>query len=676
MNVFFEEDGTFKVASIMTETQGALQIESASGKRSKIKANNVLMRFEQPLAGFLDAANTEASTLDVDFLWECCNEGASANEEFGFNDFAQEYYGRKPSPIEAAAIAIKLHSAPVYFNRKGKGRYKAAPAEILKAALAGLEKKRVLQEKMAEYVLQLKTYHMPDALMQKLDMLLYEPDKNAMEYKVLDSAAAELHISHLKLLQACNAIPSVHDFHLGAFLREHFAKGIAFDDTLILEGATNFDDLPLADAEAFSIDDSTTTEIDDAFSIKVLANGITRVGIHIAAPALGIAVNSALDAQVMQRLSTVYMPGKKLTMMPELAIRPFSLDAGEIKPVLSLYLHVASDLTITQRDTKVERIKIADNLRHDTLEPYFNEQHLTENSGHLYWEQLLFLFNLSESLEKARGKYDPTKPPQIDYNFYVIDGLVSIVGRRRGSPMDKLVAELMIEANNQWGALLATHNVPGLYRAQTGGKVFMTTKPEPHQGLGEAQYAWSTSPLRRAVDLINQRQLIAVVENEEPPYPHNSEALTTHMRNFEQTHHAYNEFQTRMERYWCLQYLIQEKIENVHATVWRENLVRIDNMPYITKVFGMPELKVGSRVDLQIQEIDTLLMELRTKFIGLLDETPQVIDMDNIDENTLDEILAATAEVKQEAMNIEIPQHLEVDAISKTDSANINQAAN
>lgn len=647
MNVFFEEDGTFKVASIMTETQGALQIESVSGKRSKIKANNVLMRFEQALGGFLDAANLEASTLDIDFLWECCNEGASANEEFGFEEFTQEYYGRKPEPTEAAAIAIKLHSAPVYFNRKGKGRYKAAPADILKAALAGLEKKRLLQEKMAEYVLRLKAHEMPEALLQKLEMLLYEPDKNAMEYKVLDTAAAELHISQLKLLQACNAIPSVHDFHLKAFLREHFAKGVEFDDALTLDSVTNFNDLSLADAEAFSIDDSTTTEIDDAFSIKQLENGITRVGIHIAAPALGIGLNSALDNEVMQRLSTVYIPGNKVTMLPEFAIRPFSLDAGHIKPVLSLYLYIANDLKITQRDSKLERIKIAVNLRHDTLEPYFNEQYLTENSGHVYWEQLLFLFNLSESLEKARGKYDPAKLPQIDYNFYVNDGLVSILGRRRGSPMDKLVAELMIEANNQWGALLATHQVPGLYRAQTGGKVFMTTKPEPHLGLGVAQYAWSTSPLRRAVDLINQRQIISVVENNDPPYLKNSEALTMHMRNFEQAYHAYSDFQTRMERYWCLQYLIQENIKIVHATVWRENLVRLDNMPYMTKVFGMPELKPGSRVSLQVQEIDTLLIELRTKFISVLDETPQAIDVDAIDESALGEMLAANTEAKK-----------------------------
>jgi len=648
MNVFFEEDGSFKVASIMTETQGSMQIESATGKRSKIKVNNVLMRFEAPLAGFLDAANAEAETLDLDFLWECCSE-----PEFGFEEFAAEYYGRKPTSIEAAAIAIKLHSAPVYFNRKGKGRYKAAPAEILKAALAGLEKKRLLAEKMASYIEQLKTHSMPQELMQKLDMLLYEPDKNAFEYKTLDAAAGALHLSHIKLLHACGAIPSVHDYHLGAFLREYFAKGTDFSTDDI---PATPDDLPLADVEAFSIDDSTTTEIDDALSVKELADGVLRVGIHIAAPALGIAVDSPLDKEAMHRLSTVYMPGHKITMLPESTIRPFSLDEGEIKPVLSLYLHVAPDLTIVQRDSKVERIRIADNLRHDTLEPFFNEQTLSADSGHPYWSRLLFLFNLAESLEKARGKYDPTKPPQVDYNFYVNDGKVSIVSRHRGSPMDKVVAELMIEANNQWGALLATHEVPGLYRAQSGGKVYMTTKAEPHQGLGVAQYAWSTSPLRRAVDLINQRQIISVVQNTEPAYPQKSEALTTHMRNFELTYKAYSEFQMRMERYWCLQYIIQENIQEIHATVWRENLVRLDNIPYMTKVYGMAELKAGTRVSLQVQEVDTLMMELRTKFLRVLEEEPvQPLVMDADDENSELEVLvnADAAETGVEKMAAE-----------------------
>src|SRR5690606_36288339 len=193
--------------------------------------------------------------------------------------------------------------------------------------------------------------------------------------------------------------------------------------------------LPKADIAAFSIDDSTTTEIDDAFSLQVLDNGNTLVGIHIAAPATGITPDSVLDQVALHRLSTVYMPGHKITMLPEAAIVPFSLNAGEWRPALSLYLEIAADLSILQRTTRLEQIHIADNLRHDSLEPYFNETTLDNDSGHPYWSKLSLLFKLAESLEKARGKYDPNRAPQIDYNFYLDDGIVRIVNRQRGSPL-------------------------------------------------------------------------------------------------------------------------------------------------------------------------------------------------------------------------------------------------
>jgi exoribonuclease II len=614
MNVFYEEDGGFKVASIMSEADSSMQVEASSGKRSKIKTANVLMRFEGSLAGFLETAQAEAETLDTDFLWECSGES-----EFGFENLAEEYYGGKPSRQQAAAIALKLHGAPMYFYRKGKGQYKAAPEETLKAAQAGVEKKRQQAEAMQLMAAQLAAKQLPDSFPAKLDQLLYAPDKNAMEWKALEQAAGELKKLPVQVLHDAGAIPSIHDYHLGAFLREYFAHGTDFPDYTLAP----FDqELPLATVQAFSIDDSTTTEIDDALSVTALPNGNTQVGIHIAAPALAIAPRDALDHEVMKRLSTVYMPGHKITMLPETAIRPFSLDAGETKPALSLYLEVAADYSIVQQHSRLERVQIAHNLRHDTLEPYFNENTLETDSGHPLWQPLVFLFRFAESLEKARGKYDPSKPQPVDYNFYVSDGIVSIINRQRGSPMDKLVAELMIAANSQWGLLLAEHEVSGIYRAQNGGKVYMTTKAEGHQGLGVAQYAWCTSPLRRAVDLINQRQIISVLTMQPAVYAAHGDEIVGHMRNFDQTYNAYNEFQTRMERYWCLQYLVQENIQEVEATVWRENLVRLTGMPYMTKVHALPVLKPGSKVQLAVQKIDTLLMELECRFVRVVEDNP------------------------------------------------------
>lgn len=629
MNVFYEEDGGFKVAIIMTEADSSLQVESSSGKRSKIKVANVLMRFEQSLSGFMEAANAEAETLDTDFLWECCGEA-----EFNFLALAQDYYGAKPTPIQSAAVAIKLHAAPMYFYRKGKGNYKAAPADTLKAALAGHEKKRLQAEQVAQMAAALVAGQLPEAFHSKLDMLLYAPDKNTLEWKALEQSTHDLHLNATQVLANAGAIPSVHDYHLGAFLREYFPLGSEFGTFEISQAP---EDLQLSKVQAFSIDDATTTEIDDALSVTPLANGNTLVGVHIAAPALGVLPDSPLDAEVMKRLSTVYMPGHKITMLPEAAIRPFSLDAGEVKPVLSLYIEVAPDWSVIKRESKLERVHIAENLRHDTLEPYFNETTLTSDTGHPYWGRLLFLFQFAESREKARGKYDPTRPPQVDYNFYVEDGKVRIVNRQRGSPMDKLVAELMIEANSQWGALLAEHKLPGIYRAQNGGKVYMTTKAEGHQGLGVAQYAWSTSPLRRAVDLINQRQIIAAIQMTPPVYPPNSDVIVGHMRKFDLTYNAYNEFQTRMERYWCLQYLIQENISEIQATVWRENLVRLQALPYITKVPSLPELKAGTHVLLTVQKVDTLMMELHCQFKGVVETVsteaePEILEAQEVSE--------------------------------------------
>ena len=102
----------------------------------------------------------------------------------------------------------------------------------------------------------------------------------------------------------------------------------------------------VADVTAFSIDDVTTTEIDDAFSVTPLTLGSFRIGIHIAIPTLGIPPGSPLDTAAAQRLSTVYLPGKKITMLPEAVIQHYTLCERGLCPALSMYLDVADDFTV------------------------------------------------------------------------------------------------------------------------------------------------------------------------------------------------------------------------------------------------------------------------------------------------------------------------------------------
>jgi exoribonuclease-2 len=608
MHVFFEDDGAFKAGTVLADNDTSLQVETASGKRMKIKAANVLLRFADPTpATLLAEAQALAGGIDPAFLWEVSGGG-----EFAFADLATEYFGRAPRPSEAASLALCLHASPMHFYKKGKGRYKAAPPDALKAALAGAERKRREGQEVAALAAELEAGRLPQAIRDQLPMLLYRPDKQAIESRALAAACEALHTNPLALLAACGAIPSTHDYHFDRFLSEAFPRGIDFPG----HGAVSDEaELPLAQAEAFSIDDAATTEIDDAFSVRPLPDGKIEIGIHIAAPAIAIPRGTPLDAIARARLSTVYMPGRKITMLPEEVIGRFTLAAGAPRAALSLYVETASDGTPLRQSTRLERVSVAANLRLDAIGEHFAA---AASPGEPRWtDELRALWRVAQKLEAARGKADV---PRVDYTFLVDwdatpEGRIAIVPRSRGSPLDKLVAELMIHVNSSWGKLLQDTGAPGLYRTQQAGKVKMSTRPEPHQGLGVAHYLWASSPLRRYSDLVNQRQLMAAIAGDRPPYAEGDAELFAVLADFELTYAQYAEFQNRMEHYWCLRWLEQEKLVEATASVVRDNLVRFDALPLYVRVADLPAAS-GPRIRLSLGRIDLLAATIEVRYAG------------------------------------------------------------
>ena len=610
MNVLYEETGSFKVGAVLAENDASLQVEAAHGKRSKIKAASVLLRFEAPpLAELMAKAEALAAEIDIDFLWQCCG-----TEEFGYADLAREYCGHAANTLEAAAILIKLQSAPMYFYRKGKGRFRAAPADTLKAALASVEKKRIQEQQIRSWAEELQHGTVPAAMQAMLPQLLYRPDRNRVETKALELACEASGLSAAKLFERAGVLPSSHDYHLGAFLFENFSRDDAVFDSI---AADEPPELPLAAVVAFSLDDASTTEIDDAFSLTRLANGRYRVGIHIAAPALGFAPGSALDRIARARLSTAYIPGQKITMLPPQVIERYTLAEGRDCPAVSLYLDINPLSHLVEgQETRIERVNIAANLRHHQVEALDAAFLAGEERGELPFEsELFFLWRLALELEAARGK-PATQQDRVDYNFYVENERVSIVERRRGAPLDKLVAELMISANNNWGRLLADRGVPAIYRTQSNGKVRMTTVASPHQGLGVSHYIWASSPLRRYIDLLNQWQLLACLSATAPPFGKNSADLLAAMREFELTFAAYDQFQSKMEHYWCLRWLQQEQVTLAKAQVLRDNLVKFEGIPLYVRVPSIPDLDIGSRVLLEIEGIDLIDNTVKARYKG------------------------------------------------------------
>lgn len=621
MYVLYEESGTFKAARVFSRSESTMQVEAESGKRSKIKNANVLFEFESPEpAQLMQAAEAQAAEIDIEFLWECAPQ-----EEFEATVFAEDYFGHPPGAVEKAALIFALNGAPAWFHRRGKGRYRPAPPDILAAALAAIEKKRQQAEQQQRWTEQLVAGELPEEIAQVATSLLTRPDKNSNEWKAFAAAVELKQTTPEKLLLSVGAWPHALALHQARFLATHFPKGTGFPAISL---PATFDDLPIAEVTAYSMDDSFTFEVDDAISVTPLGGNVVRLGIHIAAPGLGIERNGELDRLARARMSTVYTPGHKITMLPGELIETFSLEAGKLRPAISLYIDANLETgEMLATETRVERIRVAENLRHDVLDADITAEALDDPGVKVPYDEWVrplwrYARHLHAQREAARGKAENNN--RVEYTF-ILEGphddpntRVRLVPRRRDAPLDRIIAEFMILANNVWGGLLAQHGVPGIYRSQQAGRVRMSTHPLPHEAIGVPFYAWSTSPLRRYVDLVNQWQIIATARHGvsarlAAPFKPKDADLFAIIGAFDAQYASWGEYQSTMERYWCLRWLQQQGLRIVEATVLRDDLVRLDCAPLVTRVPGLPALERGHKVTIEILGYDELALEVECR---------------------------------------------------------------
>lgn len=656
MYALFEEAGKFQTGRVMSEAEASSQIELESGKRVKVKAAHVLLKFDKPTpVDFMREAQALSETIELDLAWEF-----SPPDEFGFADLAREYFSQDASLTHQAAALLRLYDAPHYFRRAGKGRFKKAPAEIIQQALLAIEKKKQIQAQIETWAQQLAQGQCPAAIEAQLYKILFKPDKNAPEYKAVVEAARHTQTAPLALLQKAGAISSAYQFHWQRFLFDNFPKGTQFPS---LQAPAIVESLPKAHVQAYSIDDSQTTEIDDALSVQGLGSGSVTLGIHIAAPGLALTPASAIDQVGRQRMSTVYMPGYKITMLPDEVVQCYTLQEGRDCPALSLYV-TFDEATLAQHhtETRIECVPIAANLRHDQLDHVVTSTWLEDASfthdaavtlPAMPREQLAFLYRLAKHLkaqrEVVRGKPETFNRP--DYNFRLSGHggqapqgteSVDISVRQRGAPLDLMVAEAMILANSTWGQWMAELGVPAIYRSQAslqpGVKVRMGTKALPHAGIGVPSYAWSTSPLRRYTDLVNQWQIMACVKHGNTaalvaPFKPKDAELFSIISAFDAAYTSYNAYQASMERFWTLQYIKQHQITELTATVFKvmpgqPPMARADDLPLVLPVMGASDVTRGAQVRLRLSAIDDITLDVSGQLVSVISGHPSALTPD------------------------------------------------
>lgn len=546
--------------------------------------------------------------IDLALLWEMTAENIVWNI-YQLHDayFAKATLGSPQQKIQTLALILAIFKNEVNFTFNNQ--HPDNTTEIIHFKRNNQEEvaqkiyQKEQREKQHNYINglyeKLINSQQPDWDIDPINDLLHSPNKNSLEYKAFIKASKELKIKPMDFLFKLGYIKSIDDFLIKQFYSQYYKTGDKLDIPLVF---SNIDSLEYNEkVAAFSIDDYSTTEIDDALSVQYLPDGQYLIGVHIATAAL---CEQSLQ-HAIHKYSSVYFPGDKLTMLPKEIVKEYSLDENKILPVVSIYFELSNDLEIVDYFTTLEKIKIHTNLRNEVLEPIFNVEN-KDSSAIPHIKELQLLHQLANKLSKERGK-PTTNEFAVEYSITFDDAhKICIKQRQKNNALNKTVSELMILANCSWGRLLANSFIPAIYRVKQGNtSVHSSSSPNSHEGLNVDYYTWATSPLRRSIDLINQMQIIKLIQKEKPL---KSEDLTfaTILANFDDTYSQYINFQNRMETYWSLRYIEQEQLKKLTATFIYKYLVQVDGMPLKLNLYDhhIKPQEAGSKIELTVKSIN------------------------------------------------------------------------
>ncbi len=328
------------------------------------------------------------------------------------------------------------------------------------------------------------------------------------------------------------------------------------------------DRLDLSDLYVFTIDGSTTADFDDALSIEIEDDGVCRVGVHISDVAQYIKKEDAIDREALNRGSSIYTADQKIPMLPPvLSEDTCSLMAGAKRPAISVLMRFSLFAELLDYDIVPSVIRV--------------DHHLSYSEADRNLEQDTRLKKLNELTTRLCQRRIQAGAMQIiipDLLIQFIDkGRVKVSCVEAISPSRMLVAEMMITANWLFARFLSDHHVPGAFRAQAEPKqrlvkkadapgtlvqnwlqrkmiarVALGIEPGPHAGLGLEAYTTATSPIRKYLDLMTQRQVRSVLGLETAYTPEEVQGI---LQALEPRLSGVARIQQARQRYWTLKYL-------------------------------------------------------------------------------------------------------------------------
>ncbi len=362
--------------------------------------------------------------------------------------------------------------------------------------------------------------------------------------------------------------------------------------------------LDLRSVLTITIDGEETKDFDDALSVERKDAGY-QLGIHISDVASILPEDSIVSAAGIRRGTSIYCPDEQFPMLPEeLSEGALSLKEHQDRLALSLLIELDHEYNIVDRSLQATRINVDHRLTYDIADAILYGEQTVEESLH---DALSALWDVAGSSEVRRVHNGALQLNRREQTPVVSEsGVVSLIDANEDKPSRKLVSELMILANETAALYGKKHQLPLIYRSQEApdqdpdeatahipdgpGREYhkrsvlkrsiVSYQAASHAGLGLDAYSQMTSPIRRAGDLINQRQLLHHLSTGEAKYQ--PKQLMEILGDIEGGLEEASKIQRGRTRYWLLKYLAQEKIKEISAVV-----VKIDGPKPLAELEGL-----------------------------------------------------------------------------------------
>jgi exoribonuclease-2 len=593
-----------------------------------------------------------AKSIDVEELWGFVRDDL---REYSVEELCELYFGADEL-VDHAALRLAFVAERVHFKRTKNG-FEPRSASIAAGLRQAEEAKaaRVEQQKEAISFMEARlcdsTLEPPASVCSLIGVLKeiaaesshIEPAQLREAKEFLKKLAERLKLGDISAPEKCAyevlRSTGLIDEHCNlSFVRHHIDETFSDEINALAREVTLKPDegsfrLDYTAAEVFTVDDSSTRDMDDALSIERIEDGF-ELGIHITDVSAAFDFGSELDNAARSRATSIYCADRVVNMLPDiLSETRLSLIAGEIRPCLSVFITLSEDLQLLSSRVEATQVKVTTRYSYDQVDDLLEH-------GDKTFLRLYEVASIHEARRLARGAVKVHKREVVPHYK---DSRVTLQEVNEESPARSLVAEMMVLANSVFAQYAIDHQIPVWFRGQEPPaavsssvaslpegpardfqartslkKSSVSLEPRPHAGLGLPCYIQCTSPIRRYMDLCHQRQFVSFLRDGKPAM--DSEAFLKLANEVEGPLSAASRASRETKRYWLLTYLAQRDRElPIRATVVRTDLksplVELDEV-FITVLVKLGKgYQPGMEVELKLCSVDPRADYLRLQEI-------------------------------------------------------------